>query len=174
MCDVKDPDSISHRKQAFERMVKTYQAGVLRTCYLYLCDATLAEDAAQETFVKVFRTMDTFRGECSEKTWIMKIAMHTCWDINRSAWHRLFNRHVTPEMLPEAAVPFEDADDDLVQAVMGLPLKMREVILLYYYQGLKVNEIAEALGISQSSVSGRLKRGRDRLKAYLEGSGKDE
>ena len=79
-----------------------------------------------------------------------------------------------PEMLPEAAVPFEDADDDLVQAVMGLPLKMREVILLYYYQGLKVNEIAEALGISQSSVSGRLKRGRDRLKAYLEGSGKDE
>ena len=174
MSNVMGPDSAPHRNQEFERLVKQYQVSVLRICYLYLCDKTLAEDASQETFVKVYRSMDAFRGESSERTWIMKIAMHTCYDFNHSGWHRFFNRRVTPEMLPEAAVPFDDVDDELTSTVMKLPLRLREVILLYYYQGLKVNEIAEALGVSQSSVSGRLKRGRKKLKDYLEGSEQDE
>ena len=172
--NVKGPDSAPHRDQEFERLVEQYQTAVLRTCYLYLCDKSLAEDASQETFVKVYRTLDSFKGESSEKTWIMKIAMHTCYDINHSSWHSFFNRHITPEMLPVAIVPFDDVDDELTNAVIRLPLKLREVILLHYFQGMKVNDIAEALGISQSSVSGRLKRGRDRLKDYLEGSEQDE
>lgn len=174
MSNVKGPDNAPHRNQEFEQLVEQYQTAVLRICYLYLCDKSLAEDAVQETFIKVFRSMDSFKGESSEKTWIMKIAMHTCYDINHSSWHRFFNRRVTPEMLPEAAVPFDDVDDELTNAVVRLPLKLREVILLYYYQGMKVNDIAEALGVSQSSVSGRLKRGRDRLKDYLEGSEQNE
>ena len=57
---------------------------------------------------------------------------------------------------------------------MRLSRKLREVILLYYYQGMNVNEIAEALGISHSSVSCRLKRGREKLKNLLEGRELDE
>ncbi len=174
MSSVKRPDSAPLRNQEFERLVEEYQTTVLRTCCLCLRDKSLAEDASQETFVKVFRTMGTFRGESSEKTWIMKIAMHACYDINHSGWHRLFNRRITPENLPEAAVPVEDDDDELANAVIQLPLRLREVIVLYYFQGLKVNEIAKALGISQSSVSGRLKRGRDKLQLYLKGSEQDE
>ncbi|MBQ8082496.1 MAG: sigma-70 family RNA polymerase sigma factor [Clostridia bacterium] len=132
MSNVQGPDSASHRDQEFVRLVERYQAAVLRTCYLYLCDKSLAEDASQETFIKVFRSMDTFRGDCSEKTWIMKIAMRTCYDINHSGWHRFFNRRLTPEMLPEAAVPFDEVDDELTNAVIRLPLKLREVILLRY------------------------------------------
>ena len=112
MSNVKGPDSAPHRDQEFERLVEQYQTAVLRTCYLYLCDKSLAEDASQETFVKVYRTLDSFKGESSEKTWIMKIAMHTCYDINHSSWHRFFNRHITPEMLPVAIVPFDDVDDE--------------------------------------------------------------
>ena len=156
-----------------ERLVEEYQTAVLRICYLYLCDRSQAEDAVQETFLKVYKGLDSFRGESSEKTWIMKIAMNTCWNMNHSGWARFFNRRVTPEMLPEAAVPFEEKDDELTRAVIRLPIRLREVILLYYYQGLKVNEIAEALGISQPSVSGRLKRGRERLKDILEGREND-
>ena len=156
-----------------ERLVEQYQTAVLRTCYLYLCDRSQAEDAVQETFLKVYKGLDSFRGESSEKTWIMKIAMNTCWSMNHSGWARFFNRRVTPEMLPEAAVPFEEKDDELTRAVIRLPIRLREVILLYYYQGLKVNEIAEALGISQPSVSGRLKRGRERLRDILEGREND-
>ena len=156
-----------------ERLVEQYQTAVLRTCYLYLCDRSQAEDAVQETFLKVYKGLDTFRGESSEKTWIMKIAMNTCYKMNRSGWSRFINRRVTPEMLPETSVPFEEKDDELTRAVIRLPIRLREVILLYYYQGLNVNEIAEALGISQPSVSGRLKRGRERLKDMLEGREND-
>ena len=137
MGNVTGPGTVPDRDQEFDRLVDEYQGPVLRMCYLTLCDKTLAEDAAQETFLKIYRTMDSFRGECSEKTWIMKIAVRTCYDMNRS--------------------------------VLRLPLKLREAILLHHYQGLNVNETADALGISHSSASGRLKRGREKLKELLEG-----
>lgn len=164
-----------NRQEEFERLVDQYQESVLRTCFLYLCDKTLAEDAVQEAFLKVYRSMDTFRGESSEKTWIMKIAIHACYDMNRSGWFRFMNRQVTPELLPDpAAEILNDRDEELTLAVLKLPRKLREVILLYYFQGMKVNEIADALGISHSSVSGRLKRGRQQLRNMLEGREIDE
>ena len=173
--NVKDPDTAPNRNQRFEQLVDQYQESVLRTCFLYLCDKTLAEDAVQETFMKVYRSMDTFRGDSSEKTWIMKIAMHICYDMNHSNWFRFVNRRVTPELLPERSTEaVDDSDEDLALAVMKLPRKLREVILLYYYHGLKVNEIAAALSISHSSVSGRLKRGRAKLKTLLDGREIDE
>lgn len=167
------PDTV-RPVQELDRLVEQYQVAVLRTCYLYLHDRSQAEDAVQETFLKVYRNLGSFRGECSEKNWIMKIAMRVCYDMNRSGWARFFNRRVTPEMLPEASVPFEERDDALASAMMRLPVRLREVILLYYYQGLTVNEIAEVLGITQPSVSNRLKRGRDKLKTALEGRELDE
>ncbi|QUA54316.1 sigma-70 family RNA polymerase sigma factor [Aristaeella lactis] len=174
MSNVKGPDNAPDRNQRLEQLVDRYQEQVMRMCFLYLCDKTLAEDAMQETFLKVYRALDTFRGEASEKTWIMRIAIRTCYDMNHSGWFRVFNRQVTPDMVPETAVPFEESDDELMNAVIRLPIRLREVILLYYYQHMNVNETAESLGISQSSVSGRLKRGRERLKAMMEGSEFDE
>ena len=167
-------DTARQHAPELERLVAQYQGAVLRTCYLYLCDRSQAEDAVQETFLKVYRNLDSFRGESSEKTWILKIAMRTCYDMNHSCWSRFFNRRVTPEMLPEASVPFTERDDALTQAVMRLPEKLRRVIILYYYQGLSVREIAETLGITQPSVSNRMKRGREKLKAALEGREIDE
>ena len=167
-------DTARQQAPELERLVAQYQGAVLRTCYLYLCDRSQAEDAVQETFLKVYRNLDSFRGESSEKTWILKIAMRTCYDMNHSGWSRFFNRRVTPEMLPEASVPFTERDDALTQAVMRLPEKLRRVIILYYYQGLSVREIAETLGITQPSVSNRMKRGREKLKAALEGREIDE
>ena len=174
MSNVTGPDTALDRDRIFERLVDQYQESVLRMCYYCLNDKSQAEDAAQETFLKLYRTLNQFRGDCGEKTWIMKIAIRVCYDMNHSGWYRLINRHVTPEMLPEASVPFEEKDDALTHAVIRLPIRLREVILLYYYQGLKVNEVAEALGISQPSVSQRLKRGREKLKDALEGRELDE
>ena len=170
MSNVKGPDNAPDRSQRLEQLIDRYQEQVMRMCFLYLCDKTMAEDTMQETFLKVYRAIDSFRGDASEKTWIMKIAMRTCYDMNHSGWFRVINRHVTPDMIPEPAVPFEESDDELISAIIRLPIRLREVILLYYYQHLTVNEVAETLGISQSSVSGRLKRGREKLKAMIEGS----
>ena len=174
MSNVMGPDAAPCRNQRFEQLVHEYQNSVLHICYLYLCDKSLAEDATQETFLKVYRRLDTFRGESCEKTWIMKIAMNTCYDINHSGWFRFFNRRVTPEMMPDEAVQTNEEEEALTVAVTKLPIKLRVVILLHYYQGMKVNDIADALGISQSTVSGRLRRGRDRLKNLLEGRELDE
>lgn len=171
MSNVKGPDSAQEREQAFEQFVMQYQTMLLRTCYLYLGEKTLAEDAVQDTFLKAYRNWDTFRGDSSRRTWLMKIAVNTCRDLRRSGWFRWMDRRVTPDELPEASVEFEETEEEVVLAVMRLPVKLREVILLHYYQGMNTIEMADSLGIAQSSVSGRLKRAKEKLRTMLEGRG---
>ena len=157
-----------------DRIVDEWQLPLLRLCFIQLRDRTMAEDAVQETFIKAFRTWASFRGECSEKTWLIRIAMNTCKDMRRGGWFRHMNRNVTPEMFPEtAAQPSEDRLE-LTLAVMNLPVKFREAIILYYYQDMDTVEIGKVLGITQPSVSNRLKRGRELLRKALEGRNIDE
>ena len=68
------------REQELVRLVDQRQTALLRMCYLYLHDAALAEDAVQETYLKAYKAMPTFRRDCREKTWLMRIAVNTCWD----------------------------------------------------------------------------------------------
>lgn len=154
--------------QTLNRLVEQYQTDLLRMCYLYLHDAELARDAVQETYLKAYRTLDSFRGECGEKTWLMKIAMNTCRDMRRSAWFRHTDRRVTPDMLPSASVTFEEKDAEVLMAVMALPVKLRESVLLYFYQDMSVHEIAQALRLSPSAVSARLNRAKKKLRIALE------
>ena len=95
------------REAALTGLVERHRTALVRMCCLCLGDASLAEDAAQETFLKAYRALDSFRGECDEKTWLMRIAINTCRDMRRSRWTRHVDRRVTPEMLPEASAPFE-------------------------------------------------------------------
>lgn len=163
---VEAPDSI--REQALCRLVDQYQTALLRMCYVYLHDAALAEDAVQETYLKAYKVLDAFRGESSEKTWLMRIAINTCRDMLRSAWFRHLDRRVTPDSLPEASQPPQAEDAELTLTVMQMPPKFREVVLLYYYQDMTMTEIAGALGVSQSTVSARLGRAHSKLHAVLE------
>lgn len=154
---------------AFELLVEQNQEKLLRTCYLYLRDRQLAEDAVQETFLKAYRSLPAFRGDSSEKTWLMRIAVNTCRDLYRSEWFRHMDRRVIPEELPESGVPFTCREESLIVEVMRLPRRLREATLLYYYHGMDEREIAEALGVSRSAVSDRLSRARRKLKELLEG-----
>lgn len=169
MEDVQGPGMLPEEDEAFERLVKQYQTALLRYCYLYLRDQEQARDAVQDTFFKAYMGWRSFRGESSEKTWLMKIALRTCHDIRKSAWFRHIDRRVTPDDLPPASVPFTAEEDRLIIQVMQLPPKLREATLLYYYQGMNVNEIAQTLGIAHSSVSERLGRARKMLRAVLDG-----
>ncbi len=76
------------RDQAFVQLVETHGDSLLRMCCLYLNDRHLEEDAVQDTFVKAYRSLARFRGDCSEKTWLMRIAINTCKNYRRSPWHR--------------------------------------------------------------------------------------
>ena len=167
MDSLRDPGS--GREETLVRMVNDWQLPLLRLCYTQLQDKGLAEDAVQETFIKAFRSLDTFRGECSEKTWLTRIAINTCRDIQRGAWFRHIDRKVSVDMLPDTAIQPTEDRLDLTLAVMNLPKKFREAIMLYYYQDMDTSEIGAVLGIAQSSVSNRLRRGRELLRKALEG-----
>lgn len=117
---VKRADSMETQEETVERLVKTYQLPLKRMCCVWLRDAALAEDAVQETFLKACAGLPDFRGACSEKTWLTKIALHVCRDLRRGRWFRHVDRGVEIENLPQASVPAEEGDDSLFQAVCSL------------------------------------------------------
>lgn len=149
------------------RMVETYQASLLRLCFAYLHDQTMAEDAVQETFLKAYCNLDTFRGESSEKTWLFRIAINCCRDMYRTSWLKHTDQAVTLDMLPEPVQETTQIDLELTVEVMRLPIRLREVILLYYFQDMSTIEIAETMNITQQAVSNRLKRAREKLRKML-------
>jgi RNA polymerase sigma-70 factor (ECF subfamily) len=152
------------------RLIETYGDSLLRMCYLYLKDRDLAQDAVQETLIKAYYAYADFRGESAEKTWLLRIAINTCKNHLRSPWSRLVNRSAALDQLEDSRKQeYEPADDAVVQAVMCLPTKDREIILLRYYQQLRVKEIAIMLHKPESTIAARLKRARDRLRLNLEG-----
>ena len=149
-------------------MMNEHEEALLRMCAVYLRDAALAEDAVQDTFVKAYRAMDAFRGGSSEKTWLMRIAINTCKDMRKGAWFRHVDHRVALDNLPAPLAAPSGAQSDLALTVMELPQKHLEAVLLHYYQGMTVREVAQALGIPHQTVSSRLKRAREALRATLE------
>ena len=120
-------------------------------------------------WIKAYKALAAFRGECNEKTWLIQIAMNTCRDMQRSGWFRHNDRRITPEDLPlSAQVPQDENHMDMMCYIMQLPPKLKAVIMLYYWQEMTVTDIANALGITHSTVSNRLKRARDKIRIMLE------
>lgn len=159
-------------EKKLEALMDAYGTQVKHLCCLYVKDMSLAEDAAQETFIKAWRSLDRFRGECSERTWLMRIAVKTCRDLQRTAWFRRLDRRVVPEELPlSAPVPQEPA---LAQALLNLPARDRGVLLLRYYEQLSPEEIARLLQTPLNPIRSCLARAKKKLKQTLEGWNDDE
>ena len=150
-----------------EELIDRHGDDILRRCLYYLGDRQLAEDAFQETFVKAWRRQDSFRGESSEKTWLSRIAANTCRDMLRSGWMRMRKSSVPVEQLFDLAAPEAKDMSPVRDAVLALPGKYREVILLYYDQDMKLREIAQMLHLPVNSVSTRLRRARALLEKTL-------
>ena len=151
--------------------MQTYGPALTGLCAGLLGDLHLAQDVVQETFSRAYQRRDSFRGQYagSEKAWLTRIAINLCRDQQRSKWFRLVDKRVPVE---ELNLPMPMADEEARQvfaAVRSLPSRYREIILLHYDQNLKINEIAQALGLSASSVYRRLDKARQLLKRTLEG-----
>ena len=149
------------------RLVEEHQLALLRLCFAYLHDQALAEDAVQETFIKAYRKLDQFRGNANVKTWLSSIAINCCRDIYRGSWFRHMDRSVSDNTLPMRTEEPNPEGDAVTVEVMKLPVRLREVVLLYYFEDMNTNEIAETLRISQQAVSGRLLRARAKLRKAL-------
>ena len=169
MTPVQGPD----REERLNHMVLTYEKDLLRLCCVYLRDIELARDAVQETFLKAYRRMERFQGKASEKTWLTRIAINTCKDMLRGSWLRHVDRDAVLDDLPLPVDPPSIEHIALTSAIMALPRKYMEVILLHCDQGMNIRETALALGITPPAVLNRLKKARNALRMELEG-GADE
>lgn len=153
------------RQMDLEQTMAEHGDCILRLCFLILRDRAAAEDAAQETFLRAWQSWERFDGRAAVKTWLTSIAVNVCRHQLRSPWRR---RRVDWETLGDLAAPEQHAEDGTVlRAVLSLPKKYREIVVLHYYQGFSTPEIARMLCLPTGTVSVRLMRARERLKPML-------
>jgi RNA polymerase sigma-70 factor (ECF subfamily) len=143
-----------------------YADSLLRLCFLYLKDRQLAEDAVQETFMSAYKSLDSFKFLSSEKTWLTRIAINVCKNIMRSKSYREPVLELN-ELIPAASGSSQETRITVSGEIAKLPVKYREVILLYYYSELKTSEIAKLLKIPRTTVDYRLRQAKALLKKTL-------
>lgn len=162
-------------RSTLDTLMRQYGTELTRLCAMILGDASLAQDAVQDAFLRAFRRFDTYRGDAAAKTWLTAIAVNVCRDYRRSAWHRHVDRREDADALPGPSADFPFPDNTVITAVMNLPPKYREVVLLTYYQGMKQKEAADALHLSDRAVRQRLHKAnailREQLKEWYEDEG---
>lgn len=164
----------SEKMDSIAKLIEQYGNDVLRTAFVILKSKELAEDVYQETFLKVCRYYDSYRRECSEKTWIIGIAVNICRDYMRSSWSK---RVVVSDEFPTLASDSDTQEiiekraekQELIRSILKLPDKYREIVQLFYYQEMDVNDIARVLKIPGGTVKSRLFKARNLLYEMMGG-----
>jgi len=157
---------------AYEELVHAYQGIAFRTAYVIARDASDAEDAAQDGFVKAWRALGRFRSGAPFRPWLLSIVANEARNRRRSGGRRanLVLRVATEEPSggaapsPEAALLSGEVRQRLVAAVNDLPEDQRTVISLRYFVGLSEAEVGEALGLPSGTVKSRTSRALERLR----------
>lgn len=163
----------TERAQRITEMMNRYGTDIKRFCLLQLRDAGQAEDAAQDVFIKAWRAWGAFRGDSSEKTWLLRIAANTCRDYQRTGWFRFMDRRVTPEDM-ERSTAFQFPDDSLSKAIASLPALLRQAVTLRYFEELSIREMARVLRISEATAKRRVRKANALLKRQLKEWDNDE
>ena len=166
-------------RQAFGAIVEEHQVAVYNLCYRMLGDPRLAEDAAQEAFLRAFRSLKRFDPARSIRTWLLSIAAHHCIDILRRharlARLPLGDRPlVEPGAGPEAALLQSETEGEVRRLLTRLNPEERAAIVLRYWYDLSHEEIAEVTKSTLDTVRTRLYRARRRLAAAASSGGQPE
>ena len=149
---------------AFEELVRAYQAEVWRFLRHLLGDAALAEDVTQETFLRVFQRLRTFRYRSRFSTWVFQVARNAGVDALRTRARQERLARVVP---PPRAVAGSDSGLDIVAALSCLSVKLRESLLLVEVLGLRYREVAQVLGVPEGTVKSRVAQARHRVTAWM-------
>jgi RNA polymerase sigma-70 factor (ECF subfamily) len=151
---------------AFEKLVKRHQRMVHALTYRMTASISDAEDLAQETFVRAWQQIGSFRGEASFSSWVYQIAVNTCLNWRKSAQRRA---ELHREWANEKRDPStEDAMAAPVQeALLKLKPQQRAAVILTTYDGMNHAEAARLLGCSEATVSWRIFVARKKLKQLL-------
>jgi RNA polymerase sigma-70 factor (ECF subfamily) len=157
-------------RRAFGELVRRHREGVVNVVYRICGDTNLAEDAAQEAFIRAWQHLPNYRPRSPFRNWVYRIATNAALDALRR------EREVvdidalplaSPDEGPEDAAAGEERRECVRQAVLALPPASRTVLVLREYEGLSYREIADALGIPIGTVMSRLNYARNRLRESL-------
>ena len=156
---VVDREQINQRAEA---LLTQYGSSILRLAYSYLHNMDDAEEILQDTLIQYLKTAPVLEQEAHEKAWLFRVAGNL--SKNRIAYNKVRSTDELKESL--AAEQREDLSF-VWEAVKDLPVKYREVIHLFYYEGLSTAEIATILEQKESTVRSHLLRGRETLSPIL-------
>ena len=153
-----------------EKLIDTYSDYLYRIAFIYTKDRLTAEEVVQDVFINYYHKSVQFEQRASIKTYLVKMTINRSYDYLRS-WKnkktvitQFFQQH---EKDVEQIYVEKELQGEITAAVLTLPVKDREVLLLYYYEEMTVFEIAELLELAVSTVKSRLQRARAKLKPKL-------
>ena len=163
--------------EAFEQLMQPLEQLVWRICWHYTGNRENAEDCGQEAMIRIWRSLDSYRGECALESWVYRIAANCCMDFLRK---KKRDKSVSVEPMREQG--FDPADPSpgteeqavaadeqrrLREAVAQLPEEQREALILTQLEKIPYEEAAKALGVSEGTVKSRVNRAKARLKEIL-------
>ncbi|MCA0985371.1 sigma-70 family RNA polymerase sigma factor [Halobacillus yeomjeoni] len=157
------------RDQAIEHIMFHYGEMMKRTIYTYVKNFHTTDDIFQEVLILIYRKWDQYDGRAHLKTWATRIAINRSKDYLRSPLHRIKlmkdqwldqkdDRHTEGEIIKK------EKWDEIAEAILDLPIKYREVMILTVQQGLSQKEIAEVTDAPLSTIKTRMQRARKMLK----------
>lgn len=148
-----------------EHIVDEYGDMLFRISLLTLCNKQDAQDAVQETLLRYMEQRQGFRDEEHVKAWLIRVTVNVCRDMKR---FQMRHPQISFDDLQEFYMT--EKEFTIIEEVVKLPTKLKDVIYLYYIEGYKTVEIARILHLSESVVRKRMQRGREQLKLQcLEG-----
>ncbi len=149
-------------------LVSRHQRGVLNLLYRYTNDRLLAEDLAQEVFLRVYKSAALYESRSRFRVWLYRIAKNVC--LNELSAIRLRGRLAQPETMaesPQEEVIRAEREAQVRRAIQMLPERQRLAIILRRFQGLSQEEAAEVMGTSAEAIEGLLTRAKARLRLAL-------
>ena len=157
--------------EEFCRMIEQFDRGLRGLAYRLLGDRDQMDDALQETYLKAFRSLDSFSGRAPFGAWLYRIAYNVCMDQLRRrsrTMHLPLNEEIA--QVSNQPDPSDTAAEkhDLAQALASLPAEQRAIVLLIDAQDMDYREASLVLGIPRGTVGSRLSRARSALRTALE------
>jgi RNA polymerase sigma-70 factor (ECF subfamily) len=171
-------------ERGFRQLFSKYQARMINFCFRFCSDRELAEDLAQEVFLRVYRAARQYQPKARFSTWIYRIAVNVCLNetrkLKKQYLQQSLDRPVTneqnnrlPEYPDETRLTAEEMmvagqrDEKIKNALQHLPEQQRIAVLLRIYDEFSYNEIAGQMSISEGKVKTLIFRGRQQLKEAL-------
>jgi len=156
---------------AFEGIVKRWQGPLVNLAYRFCRDRGRAEEMAQEAFLRAYRRLEGWRGDAAFSTWLFALATNLyCSELRRIPARTVPLEEVAEPREPrETDAALEEAERESIvrSAVLALPAKYREVVILFYFHDMDIAAAAQSLGLPEGTVKARLFRGRDILRSKL-------